>query len=268
MSLAVAIEATDGIVLAADSRATYGDPRGLTAVNDTVQKIYGVSPRTAIALVGQAEIGATLLQSITAGLAAQPGANVDMVAEAVRTVGNQYFTQWFGPPQFMMGGAGPVPVPRPDIWLLLIGHALNGCPKIITMGSTPPLNFAPNLSTTGFATAGVVPLAVYLLNRLYRRGLAIEIAKDLAAYCILETASQDGKVGGPVRLAVARRDANIEVLGEDETKEIITRSERHRESLRNSFLNLAQSPVAAAPAPAVEAVPAAAAGKPQSPETR
>lgn len=62
MSLAVAIEASDGIVLGADSRATYGDPRGLTAVNDTVQKIYRLTPRTAIALVGQAETGASLIQ--------------------------------------------------------------------------------------------------------------------------------------------------------------------------------------------------------------
>jgi hypothetical protein len=33
MSLAVAIEASDGIVFGADSRATYGDPRGFTAVD-------------------------------------------------------------------------------------------------------------------------------------------------------------------------------------------------------------------------------------------
>lgn len=32
MSLAVAIEATNGIVLGADSRATFGDPRGMTAM--------------------------------------------------------------------------------------------------------------------------------------------------------------------------------------------------------------------------------------------
>ncbi|MGO8791467.1 MAG: hypothetical protein ACLQVL_29315 [Terriglobia bacterium] len=58
MSLAVAIEAAGGIVLAADSRATFGDPRGMTAANDTVQKIYKLSPRTALAMVGMAEIGA------------------------------------------------------------------------------------------------------------------------------------------------------------------------------------------------------------------
>lgn len=237
MSLAVAIEASDGIVLAADSRATYGDPRGLTAVNDTVQKIYRLSPRTAIALVGQAETGAALIQHISASLAAIPGANVDVAAETIRTVGNQFFGQWFGPPQFMMGPMGPTPVPRPDVWFVLIGYTAAAQPKIITCGSTLPFNFAPNLSTTGFAASGVVPLAVYLLNRLYRRPLALDIAKDLAAYCIIETASQDGKVGGPIRLAVARPNAEIVILGEPEVAEISTRAGRHRETLRNSFVN-------------------------------
>jgi hypothetical protein len=234
----------------------------MTAVNDTVQKIYRLSPRTAIALVGQAETGASLIQNITAGLAAQPGANVDQAAESIRTLGNLFFGQWFGPPQFMMGPMGPAPVPRPDVWFLLVGYSASGQPKIITLGSTPPFNFAPNLSTTGFAASGVVPLAFYLLNRLYRRGLSLEIAKDLAAYCIQETASQDGKVGGPIRLAVARVNTDIAILDEAEMAEVIRRADRHRETLRNSFLN----PAPANTAPA--AVQAGVAGTPQSPASR
>lgn len=245
MSLAVAIEAANGIVLAADSRATFGDPRGMTGANDTVQKIYRPNQRTAIALVGQAETGAALMQRIMATLIAQPAADVDLVAETIRTVSNQIFTQWFGPPQFLPGPAGPVPIPRPDVWFLLVGYDANNRPKILSLGSTPPFNFAPNLSTTGFAAAGIVPLAVYLLNRLYRRNLDLEIAKDLATYCIIETASQDGKVGGPVRLAVAVPQLDSTVLEDDEVQRVVTRADRHRETLRNSFLNAApvQAPV-------------------------
>jgi hypothetical protein len=40
MTLVVAIKARDGIVLAGDSRGTIGDPRGLTAINDTQQKVH------------------------------------------------------------------------------------------------------------------------------------------------------------------------------------------------------------------------------------
>jgi 20S proteasome alpha/beta subunit len=240
MSLAVAIEAANGIVLAADSRATFGDPRGMTAVNDTVQKIYALTPRTAIAMVGAAEIGASLIQRITAGLAGSPAADVDAVAEAVRALGNQFFGQWFGPPQFLLGPAGPVSAPRPELCLILVGYDAAGCPKIIILASSPGFNFAPNLSTTGFAAAGVVPLAVYLMNRLYQRGLDLEIAKDLAAYCIVETASQDGKVGGPIRMAVIQPGQDALILADAEMPALVARAERHRETLRKSFLNPAQ----------------------------
>jgi 20S proteasome alpha/beta subunit len=247
MSLAVAIEAANGIVLAADSRATFGDPRGMTGANDTVQKIYRPNPRTAIALVGQAETGAALMQRIIATLTPQPAADVDVVAETIRTVSNQVFTQWFGPPQFLPGPTGPVAIPRPDVWFLLVGYDAANKPKILSLGSAPPYNFAPNLSTTGFAAAGVVPLAVYLLNRLYRRNLDLEIAKDLATYCIVETASQDGKVGGPVRLAIAAPAQDSSVLTDVQVQEIVTRVDRHRETLRNSFLNAAPGVTAVQP---------------------
>jgi 20S proteasome alpha/beta subunit len=242
MSLAVAIEAANGIVLAADSRATFGDPRGMVAVNDTVQKIYQPNPRTAIAMVGSAEIGAALIERIKASLALQRTADVDIVAESIRTTSNQYFGQWFGTTQFMMGPNGPAALPRPDVIFLLVGYTAGGRPKILTLASPVPLNFAPNLSTTGFATAGVVPLAVYLLNRLYRRDLDLEIAKDMAAYCIMETASQDGKVGAPIRMAIARPQAGTEILQDGDSSAIVVRVERHRETLRNSFLNSAPAP--------------------------
>jgi hypothetical protein len=52
-------------------------------------------------------------------------------------------------------------------------------------------------AATGSAAIDVAALAIYLLNRMHSRALDLEIAKDLAAYSILETASQGGKIGGP-----------------------------------------------------------------------
>jgi 20S proteasome alpha/beta subunit len=240
MSLAVAIEASNAIVLAADSRATFGDPRGMTAVNDTVQKVFTLTPRTAIAMVGAAEAGASLIERIKPILASQAAANADGISELFRQLAVQNFGQWFGPPQFLMGAQGPVPIPRPDVLFLLVGYGPTGQARIMSLGSTPPFNFTPNLSTTGFSTAGVVPLAVYLLNRLYRRGLDLEIAKDLAVYCIQETASQDGKVGGPISLAVVRPAADTLLADPAEIERIVRRVDQHRESLKNSFLNSGQ----------------------------
>ncbi len=238
MTLAVAIEAENGIVLASDSRATFGDPRGLTVVNDTVNKIFKPNPRVAVAMSGAAEIGNALMRNIMSGLDTMPTANVDQVSEVIRATGIQYFTQWFGAPQWLVGPTGPMPTPRPDVWYLLAGYTQDGHPKIISQASAPQFNFAPNVSTTGFAAIGVVTLTIYLLNRLYKRGLDLDIAKDLAAYCILETASQDGKVGGPMRMAIVRPGAETEIISDQEINRLAARVDQHREALRTSFLTL------------------------------
>jgi Resolvase, N terminal domain len=40
MTLILGLRGKDGVVLAADSRGTIGDPRGLTAIDDTQTKLF------------------------------------------------------------------------------------------------------------------------------------------------------------------------------------------------------------------------------------
>jgi hypothetical protein len=50
MTLLVALKGTDGLALAADSRGTFGDPRGVTAQNDSQQKAHILAPHVNAAL--------------------------------------------------------------------------------------------------------------------------------------------------------------------------------------------------------------------------
>ena len=55
MTLTVGLQGHDGIVIASDSRGTFGDPREITAQNDTIKKVYlvrnvGISQAGAINL--------------------------------------------------------------------------------------------------------------------------------------------------------------------------------------------------------------------------
>jgi hypothetical protein len=60
MSLAVAIEGADGIVLAAYSRTTFGDPRVMASVNDNVAPAYEErSPTEATRVRGGAYLPST-----------------------------------------------------------------------------------------------------------------------------------------------------------------------------------------------------------------
>lgn len=243
MTLGVGIETPDGIVLASDSRATVGDLRGLTTNNDTHMKIFTPIPIIAVALSGSGDTGHALMQYVATGLASQNLGGIDAVAHAIQNLGKQYYAQSFGPPVWLMNPAGvPVCAQRPDVWLLLAGYTDDSHPKLINMTSAVPFNFTPGFSNTGFAAIGVAPLALYLLNRLYRRDLTLEVAKDLAAYCIEETASQDGKVGGPLRMAIVRPKRATEIVLNDEIAELGRRVSAHREALRNSFLNLHRAP--------------------------
>jgi 20S proteasome alpha/beta subunit len=257
MTLGLGIETSGGIVLASDSRATVGDLRGLTANNDAAIKIFKPMPRVAVALSGNADTGnALMLHHITPTLEKQPGADVIAVAQTMQNVGKQYFLQNFGNPTWLLNAAGqPIATPRPDIWYLLAGYTQDGKPKLITFPSTAPVNFAPCLSTTGFAAIGVVYYALYHLNRLYRRDISLDVAKDLAAYCIEETASQDGKVGGPLRMAIVRQNQETEIIGDDEIAKLGRRVNAHREALRNSFLTLPPEPQPAPAEPVPELVP-------------
>lgn len=254
MTLGVGIETTGGIVVASDSRATVGDLRGLTTNNDTATKIFVPVPSVAVALSGAGETGHALMQRITNGLAGQAATDVDALAQLIQNIGRHYYAEFFGAPLWLMNLAGmPVTTPRPDVWYLLAGYTQAGRPKLINMTSAVPFNFTPGFTNTGYAAIGVAPLALYLLNRLYRRNLSLEIAKDLAAYCIEETASQDGKVGGPLRMAVVRQNQPTEIIGADELAALGRRVSAHREALRNSFLNLPRLSAVAAQAAALPA---------------
>ena len=61
MTLLVALVGSDGLVLAADSRGTFGDPRGITAQNDAQQKAHILAPHAAVLIAGAGEVGSLLI---------------------------------------------------------------------------------------------------------------------------------------------------------------------------------------------------------------
>lgn len=52
------------MVLASDSRGTFGDPRGITAQNDNMKKVYGVSKYVGVLFAGSGELGANIINEI------------------------------------------------------------------------------------------------------------------------------------------------------------------------------------------------------------
>lgn len=68
MTLLVALSGADGLGVASDSRGTFGDPRGVTAQNDSQKKLYVASKYSAILAAGAGELGAQLMAEVTAAV--------------------------------------------------------------------------------------------------------------------------------------------------------------------------------------------------------
>ena len=158
MTLLVALQGKDGIVLAADSRGTFGDPREVTAQNDSQQKAHVLSQHVAVLQAGAAELAATILgrtrDVLAGGLLLQqlPGNaaptilhapepplprpdfvlpstpdGVTPVMETLRQTSRASYYEWFPSVPAMqapgLAAAGQAPV-RPDVQLLVAGYEI------------------------------------------------------------------------------------------------------------------------------------------------
>jgi len=231
MSLLVCLIGADGLVLGTDSRGTFGDPRGVTAQNDLIKKLYMVNNRVGVLVAGAGDLGSTVL----AGFSALPGVAAlgvtDLTMDLHRYVREQ-FMAWFNLFSIKATPADVRPT-RPDLNFIVGGFESNNEPKIYRMSSS--LDFAPMLHAYGFGVDGVAQYALYLLNRLYDSRASIEDLQYLAAYLITETASQDGKVGGPVQIGKIGLEAS-EIVSDKAVALIVEENKSRSQILKHSFL--------------------------------
>jgi len=238
MTLLVALRGKDGIVAAADSRGTFGDPRGVTAQNDSQQKVHRVAPHVAVLLSGSGELVTQLVTEISSIAKQQSIDGATQVMQLVRQVARTRYAEWFphlppAVPPGVMGAMG-----RPELAFLIAGYdaEANGkftVPRLYQCISV--LDFPPTLHEYGFALSGVAQYALYLLNRLYEPDRSLKDLLALAVYVITETASQDGKVGGPVRVVTVTPEHGGVSLSEEEVRKIHDSNEQRGAALRKSF---------------------------------
>jgi 20S proteasome alpha/beta subunit len=241
MTLLIALKGSDGMVLAADSRGTFGDPRGVTAQNDSIRKAFILTNHVAAVQAGGAELGAMVLKQTQDAIAKQVGIDgVGNVVNILHQTARLCYDAWFPslPQTTILNPQTGVPMGRPDLTFIVGGYDKDQSgnfthPSIYQLNSA--FNFAPMIHDYGFAVAGVPTYALYLLNRLYQPDRkAEEELVPLAVYAISETASQDGKVGGPIRVVIVCPTGSKE-LTEAEVDNIVKRNLTRTTALRDSF---------------------------------
>ena len=231
MTLITALEGPDGLVLAADSRGTIGDPRGLTAINDVQQKLFKLTDFSGIAISGSSELAARIIDRLSASLGEIDKQDVDAVLDASIHLLKAEYGAWFGTRPWT--GAAPVIDHRPALVFILAGYKITDAtaiPRIYLLSSQ--LDFAPQLCPNGFMIAGIPQYAIYLMHRLYDSQMSLKSLEALAAYLITETASQDPKVGGPVRMATITSKNGFSELDVDTINTINRSNEEQNAKLR------------------------------------
>ncbi len=237
MTLLVALKGKDGLVLAADSRGTFGDPRGITAQNDNQKKAHILSPHVAVLTAGAAEAGAIIIDMIRKQVVEKKIDGASQVLDILRSTVRQQYQNWFPtvPPiqPIALLQTGQIPT-RPELAFLTGGYESDGTPRLFSLVSV--LDFPPMMHDYGFAVQGVAQYALYLLNRLYESDRTVEELTSLAVYVITETASQDGKVGGPVSvITIEPGDKGCQVMEPDKVKAVQTENNSRSKALRDSF---------------------------------
>jgi 20S proteasome alpha/beta subunit len=227
MTLIVGMKADTAIVLASDSRCTIGDPRGLTAINDSYQKIFKLG-NCGLGIAGASEMGSALLDGLLKS-DCNTATNIDDAISKVIKQCADSFAGWF---------RDITPAQRPGVILTLAGYRLlkgkSAEPMIYMLNSQ--FNFAPQLMTNLPCLTGVPQYAVYLVHRYLSPTITLEKAKALSEYLIAETASQDPKVGGRIRMAIITPDKGYAELTEAEVTAIHQANEGLNQKLRQFFL--------------------------------
>jgi 20S proteasome alpha/beta subunit len=83
---------------------------------------------------------------------------------------------------------------------------------------------------------GAPQYALYLMHRFYSHEMNVSNTTRLAAYLIAETATQDPKVGGPIRIATITPNEGYQELESSTVEEIIAFNNEQNEKLKQFFL--------------------------------
>lgn len=236
MTLIASLEGKDGMVLASDSRGTIGDPRGLTAINDVHKKIFKLCSHCGIAIAGSSELANQFIDLLNKRIQENKISDVDHVVNEISTWGKKQYEEWFGSrPWVSTAQQGNIIDQRPSMIFIVSGYNSNTDKKSRIYLLNNGLDFTPQLCTTGHMLAGVPQYATYLIHRLYNPEMKLENIKSLTAYLVTETATQDPKVGGPLRMAkITLKDGYAE-LPNAEIDAILKKNEEQNIKLREFF---------------------------------
>jgi len=223
MTLIVAAQGADFMVLGADSRETV-DVGVIRVETNIAEKLIRLTDHAAVLLCGEAGYAQHLVAKYQARISGAAELGVTDLTEGFASFCQAEAIRLSNVPTFSFHS--PTYQYFPDI-----GFILGGLNKIGTGFSEPRCyglssqrGYRLELGGNGFVLDGKPMIARYLFARYYQPNMDIQNLSKLVARCLFDTARVDGDVGGQWKLAIIEPTA-IRVKSHEEVEQIIENEE-------------------------------------------
>ena len=216
MTLAMALRAYDGLVLATDSRATGGPYQSV----DTSEKFLQVNRDIGVMTYGLALPGYTGISRLveTVKSKREELTYFKPIADEAGSIFQRAYVDWLDsekqqgrevPPEFKVG-------------FILGGYDSATNQFKVSHWESPEFQEREQ----GDLLAAQWHVARFLLNKLFYPEISVEQLGELAVFLLVETAVSEPTVGGPLQLATITLSQGFQRLHEQDINEILRRSQK------------------------------------------
>lgn len=218
MTLAMALRAYDGLVLATDSRATGGSHQSV----DTSEKFLQVNRDIGVMTYGLAIPGYTGISRLveTVKSKREELTYFRPIADAAGGIFQAAYVDWLDSEK-QQGREVPQDF---KVGFILAGYDSAVNQFKISHWESP--EFQERQYPYGDLLAAQWYIARFLLNKLFYPEISVEQLSELAVFLLVETATSEPTVGGPLQLATITLGQGFQRLHEQDINEILRRSQK------------------------------------------
>jgi 20S proteasome alpha/beta subunit len=233
MTLAMAITALDGLVLATDTRKT-----GRAGAVDDSDKLMPVNRDIGVLTYGLAEPGRAGMTQLIAEVERKRWAHFSLIAKEATRIFQESYDAWGGEqeprPKHMPGGLG----------FILGGYdhlessSFRIVHYVLEYSAEQPLGVFTSQPRGSQVLAGRWHVAQYFLRKMHYPEMTVREVAELSAFMLAETMVVEPTVGGTMELALVTREKGFENLHAEEVAEVLRAAQPRFAALTRIYRNV------------------------------
>jgi len=230
MTLAMALRAYDGLVLATDSRATGGAHQSV----DTSEKFLQVNRDVGVMAYGLAVPGYAGISRLveTVKSKREEPTYFKPIADEAGSIFQAVYNEWLDGEK-QRGREVP-----PDLKVGFILGGYDSAANQFKISHWESPEFQERQYPNGDLLAAQWHTARFLLNKLFYPEISVEQLSELAVFLLVETAISEPTVGGPLQLATITLSQGFQRLHEQDVNEILRRNQKRFCLFRKTLLEV------------------------------